>query len=302
MKNTKNKSQTTSADYSAISTLSSSVTTIDTLKLFDINFKEVPVSPIDQYIKNTDALNVIRYKNEPCTPELANLVLLGYVSAVESYVRALIRSLINIDEYAQQKIESKPVSFGAAFHHDKSLLPDALMEGVSFSDPDVVKKQLESVGINSITGLENLWVEFEKICHMRHCCAHRYGRLGANNAIKFGLKAHRNLLEKPLLLTSVNLDQIAEILRTYVKTLNNRAFESILNRTAARTNGEIQNDKVHSYSWKWTWNYSKDKKRFIQYYDLFATIEDSVKSPEAKEMYRRFRNAKKPSSKKPLIG
>ncbi len=66
-------------------------------------FNELPVdskeSPLDLFIANTKQLHLLRSGDISNT--LSHLLLLGYVSAAESYLRALIRNLINHDEYIQ---------------------------------------------------------------------------------------------------------------------------------------------------------------------------------------------------------
>lgn len=280
-------------DFASIVKVGSFTTTFNTATLFDPGFIDTKTSPIDQFLNNTNSLNIIYLNTNPLTPVLANLVFLGYVSAVESYVRALIRGLINIDEYAQRIVETRPVSYGAAIHHSPHLMPEALMEGSSLADPDTIKSTLEKlVGISlPLSELKKPFDEFNKLCHLRHCCIHRFGKLGVNNAIELGLLNHKHLLEKPIHLTKDDLNNIADTLRTFVKTLNNTTYRSILERTMNRTKkNNRQIDDPPKYTVSWTWDYRRDKGRFKEYYDLFSTKVDTIASPSDKEMYLRFRN------------
>jgi len=290
------KTVRTSADFSAITTVVSYSTSIDTAKLFDNVFTDTHNSPIDQFLTNTNTLNVIYLNATPLTPMLATLVFMGYLSAVESYIRALIRGLINIDEEAQRIVEGKTVSFGAAIHHSKQLLPEALMEGTSLANPASIKSTLENlVGIILPTSdLKKLLDEFNKLCHLRHCCIHRFGKLGTNNAIELGLSTHKDLLEKPMRLSKDDLDKIADTLRTFVKTVNNATFRLILDRTVhQKKSNKLPDDSSPMYSKIWTWDYRKDRSRFSGYYKLFVTHVDTIPSPPINEMYQRFRNARK---------
>lgn len=290
------KAVRTSADFSAITAVGSYSTSIDTAKLFDNVFTDTHNSPIDQFLTNTNTLNVIYLNATPLTPMLATLVFMGYVSAVESYIRALIRGLINIDEEAQRIVEAKMVSFGAAIHHSKQLLPEALMEGTSLANPASIKSTLENlVGIILPTAaLKKLLDEFNKLCHLRHCCIHRFGKLGTNNAIELGLSTHKDLLEKPIRLSKDDLDKIADTLRTFVKTVNNTTFRLILDRTVhQKKSNKLPDDSSPMYSKIWTWDYRKDRSRFSGYYKLFVTHVDTIPSPPINEMYQRFRNARK---------
>lgn len=75
-------------------------------------------SPLDLFIANTKQLHLLRSGDISNT--LSHLLLLGYVSAAESYLRALIRNLINHDEYIQSIVSDKAVSYAAAQHHKRS--------------------------------------------------------------------------------------------------------------------------------------------------------------------------------------
>lgn len=286
----------TYTDFFSIATVGNYSATIDTAKLFDNVFTETQNSPLDQFLTNTNTLNIIYLNATPLTPMLATLVFMGYVSAVESYIRALIRGLINIDEEAQRIVEARPVSFGAAIHHSKYLLPEALMEGTSLADPASIKSTLEKlVGIILPTAdMKKLLDEFNKLCHLRHCCIHRFGKLGTNNAIELGLSTHKDLLEKPICLNKDDLDNIADTLRTFVKTVNNATFRLILERTVhQKKSNKLPDDSSPMYSKVWTWDYRKDRSRFSGYYKLFVTHVDTIPSPTINVTYQRFRNALK---------
>ena len=293
----KSKKLRTSGDFSAITTVGAFSTTFDTAKLFDVSYTETGDSPVDQFIKNANALNLIYLKiKPPIDPVLASLVFLGYISVFESYIRALIRGVIYIDEYAQRLVEKKSVSFGAAVHHSPKLLPEALLEEKSLAASNNIKTTLENyigVKLQSSDIIKPL-AEFNKLCHLRHCCIHRFGKLGTNNAIELGLPTHKHLLEKPVIFKIEDIDNVVDTLRTLVKVINNETFKHILNRSVIYNKDNIdKNIKFKDYagpfySLSWSWVYKKDKKRFTKYYKLFATKEDSIPSPSASELYRRF--------------
>lgn len=280
------------ADYYAIAQTSPFIEKIDTSKLFDLSYTDFERSPLDQFIKNTNALNLV-WLSQTVSPELASIVLLGYISAVESYIRALIRGLINIDETCKIIVEAHQISFVAAMHHDKRILPEALLEEVSFASPDSIKKALTKfVGItNCYDGADDLFNEFEKISQLRHCCTHRFGKLGAKNAVALGFSTHRDCLEKPMHLSKNDLEKTIELVRNFVKTLNNLVFRQVIERTAVGGKIKLKDSSVDAIILPWSWATQRDKKIFSKYYDLFATTTDSVKSPDQIILYKRFRDA-----------
>ncbi|WP_175970913.1 hypothetical protein [Burkholderia sp. BCC0322] len=287
------------ADYGAITKTKALSQALDTTSLFDQGHADGNLSPIDQFIKNTNAVNLVWLPLTDISPELASIALLGYMSAVESYMRALLRSIINIDDTAKLVVEAQQISFAAAMHHNKDILPEALLEEISFAGPDNIKKSLNRfLGMQPPFGdMEMYFTEFEKISQLRHCCTHRFGKLGTKNAVVLGLSKHNGCLEKPLKLGRAELELAADILRDFVKSLNNLIFRAILERTATGAKTTVKDlDAVKA---GWTWTYRRDRKQFAKYYSVFASTTDAVPSPDLKQIYDSFAAAFAPKPKAP---
>lgn len=273
------------ASYAAITSIQSSVSSFDTASLFDQTYVETILSPIDQFIENANAVNLL-YLSMPSVPHaLGRLALLGYMSAVESYLRAVLRGIVNLDEYAARLVEPMSIPYGAALHLKQGMLAEALLEEFSFAGSEAVKdaiKVFAGVKGHRSAEVDKALGEYQKICEMRHCCVHRFGKLGAKNAIRLGLSSHGKMLEKPLVLSQQALENIALTLRSFVKVVNNHLFRSIMERTVTNKN-ESGAEKL--YRQDWTWIYKADRPRFIRYYKLFATVKDSNVSPPAPDLY-----------------
>lgn len=226
---------------------------------------------------------------------MASVLLLGYMSAVESYVRAVIRGLINVDVTCRKSVEAHQISFAAAISHQIAILPEALLEEVSFASGENIKKSLGKylgLALNNFNGMEKHFEEFDKLCQLRHCSTHRFGKLGTKNWLALGLSDHKNLLEKPLSLTKNDVETAAIILRTFVKNLNNVIFDAVLARTVTggKTSNQLQVTKVD-----WKWVYKTDKSKFEKYYRLFYSTEDASPSDAVGEVYKKFVLLFKPS-------
>ncbi|WP_429500635.1 hypothetical protein ACQUFY_25540 (plasmid) [Robbsia andropogonis] len=190
--------------------------------------------------------------------ELGALVLLGYVSATESYLRAVIREIINNDEFAQMRAESKEISFGAVVHSvDSKLLPEALLEGISLAGARNVARTLrELCGITGMsaegppTQLQNVFDEFAKICHLRHCCTHRFGKLGSKQALELGISEHKEFLETPIKLTEKHLQDIGARLLAFVGSLNAYLFKDVLERTSGLVKNIGKTPFKYSHEWE----------------------------------------------------
>jgi len=256
---------------------------LETQSLFDKDFVESPLSPIDTFFEKTSELNKLIGKPEDFSNQLAGLILLGYVSAVESYFREIIRKLILVDNVSYKKCEKHTLTYGAALTHEPEMLPEALLENCSFAGNNNIKESLKNfLGITkgdySSDVIEAL-DQFAKVCQLRHCSVHRFGRLGSNNAIALGLEEHKEYLEKPLIIDYNTLQEILLICNNIVKEINNFLFEKVLTRSASED------------AYDWEWDLRKDKAEFKKYYDLFVSIKRPPDpEPSLNDAYEKFRN------------
>ncbi|HEL3255152.1 TPA: hypothetical protein UMF52_000418 [Stenotrophomonas maltophilia] len=281
---------TTAADFSAILTVRQLTGEIDTRQWFHADHDDSDVSPIDQFIDNAVSLNKmwVGTGGDAFLPrELGMLLILGYVSAVEGFFRALIRRILMIDPYSQLHCETYTLTYAAARHQRQSLLPEALLEEVVFSGKKQVITNIQKFlnwGLAGNRPFEELLTRYNAVCELRHCCVHRFGKLGTKNAVELGLESHKKYLEKPLLLTRANMESIVDLLFVLVKSLNNEAFRFVLNRAAtSKLKG------AEAVGLGWTWNKARDKKLYSAYYAIFASQRDATPSPPMEEMYERYR-------------
>lgn len=260
-------------------------TELDTRNLFDTSHCEPNMSAIDTFFEKTGELHKIFKSPEEVIGQLPNLVLLGYVSAVESYFREITRRLIVFDEESRTACENQTLTYGAAIiHRDSEMLPEALLENLSFASKKGIIEAIKNfLGIkgNFPTEVDKVLDEFSRVCQLRHCIAHRFGKLGSNNAIKLGLMEHKECLEKPLKLNDRNLQEVFLVCNNTVKIINNFLFQTVLARTLK------EEDCI------WTWDLRKDKPEFKKYFDVFSSKGNSF---TMKEVYEAFRKTYKTQS------
>jgi hypothetical protein len=284
------KPVTISEDWAAIVAVRVPKERLDTCSLFNSAHDDSCTSPIDQFIENTLGINRLWATHDPAealAPEVGILLLLGYVSAVESYMRALVRRLIYCDPFSQECCEKLQLSYGAALHHKADVLPEALLEETVFSGKAEITKALEKfVGVKlNNKSILDLLDQYEMVCQLRHCCVHRFGKLGAKNAIALGLKSHKEFLEKPVLLKKSSIESIADLLFVLVKSINNEVFRLVMERSAK---SKLQGSDHLGIGW--TWHKTKDKRLYQSYYLVFASQRDAQTSPSSNELYDRFRS------------
>lgn len=270
--------------------------TLNTHDWFDSSYSRAAKSPIDEFIENLYEINKLylsSHNKGEYSAMLGSLSYLGMVSAAESYFRSLLRNLILVDPICQANAASRMVTYGAAVHHEKDLLPEALLENASFASKKNIATELKTLcNINKMTKdggvppqLQSLFENFESICQVRHCGIHRFGKLGSQQALKLGIGKHATLLEKPLKLSVAQLQDIAEALESLIKAVNSYCFNDIIRRT--HTSGPGGREK-QQYRDPWELDYEIDKERFSSYYDIFCTTKEPNKSPNMKSTYDAF--------------
>lgn len=231
---------------------------LDTTELFDPSHVNDAASPIDEFLIRLIAVNKLVPPPKKFDPLQAQLVFLGVIAAVESFLRTILRRLVAFDLLSQESTYRKEITFGAALHLSQEMLPEAVLERVSFTSKENI-----STAIHDLTGIkgnfppevESSIRDFAVICQLRHCAVHRFGKLGVGNAISLGLTQHKKLLEKPLSLDYVNLQRLIAIATGMVKTVNNFLFNATLSRLPAEN---------------WSGSFRSDKRLFSRYYDIFV--------------------------------
>lgn len=275
------------ADFSAIVTVRQFSGDFDTRQWFQSDHLDSDVSPIDQFIENAVDLNRMWLGRDSLERKLGMLLILGYVSAVEGFLRALIRRIVMIDPFSQVHCESVTLTYAAARHQPKELLPEAILEEVVFSSSKHVLSNFSKFldwNLRTNKSIEDLLSRYNAVCELRHCCVHRFGKLGAKNAVELGLESHKAYIEKPIFLGHSSLVSIVDLLFTLVKSINNEAFRFVLERAATCA---VKGRDAAEF--KWTWNMNKDRKRFLSYYRVFASEKDAMPSPTSADLYRRYR-------------
>ncbi len=105
---------------------------LSTQQMFDANYREPAGSPIDEFLLRLQTINKLAPQPGNFDTYQGQLVLLGVIAAVESYLRTLFRRLIDFDATCQAKVQQESVSYTAAIHLPKELLPEAILERYSF--------------------------------------------------------------------------------------------------------------------------------------------------------------------------
>ncbi|HGW5893121.1 hypothetical protein JR313_16965 [Pseudomonas aeruginosa] len=249
-----------------------------------IYFRDVELidsSPIERFISQREILTKILGKEDDSEEWRikANLAIIGIVSGVESYFRAIIRRVLISDEDSRAHSYRNKVSYGAVLFHLSHLLPEALLEDSTFVSKETILKNVKNflglpINPQQVPALDTALDEFEKVCHLRHCIAHRSGLLGSKNAIELGLDKFSIYLEKPISPTLDSVNNVFNICQNLVLEFNDQIFDCIVTRSIPKG--------------IWTGDLRKDKKI---YSPLFATFSPTPNDmDELRRSYRSFTN------------
>lgn len=246
-----------------------------TQNLFDRSYVDFKGSPIDEFTERLRTLNALSPVPAAFDPYLGQLILLGAVAAVESYLRSMFRRCIALDPICNAQAMKREISYAAAVHLQPDLLPEALLEKISFASQENIERACRDLlGISEFPqSIKSVGADYGRICHLRHCAVHRFGKLGANNAVHLGLDEHFELLEKPLLLNYEALQNAIAHATAFVRVFNSFLFNVLISRIPTTS---------------FTGRYASDRTLFISYYSLFQDKKSVPRSPAPKDAYEVF--------------
>lgn len=247
---------------------------LETHLIFDVEARPFSGSPIDEFTTRLRVINSLAPMPTRFDPQLGQLVLLGAVAAVESFLRALFRRCIVLDDVCRAAAMKRDISYAAALHLNPDLLPEAILERISFTSADNIQKACrELLGISGdfSSAFTKALEDYIRVCHLRHCVVHRFGKLGASNAVHLGIDAHCDLLERPMRLDYASLQTSIAVADCFARVFNSFVFNAIVSRM---------------FDVNLCGDYSRDGPIFRRYYAIFRDSVSLKKSPDPRGAYR----------------
>lgn len=234
-------------------------------------------SPIDGFL---DATAHILQLGQPAdlaeSAALGRLLVLGLVTAVESYVRDLLFGVISTCPISRRDVEDQLVALGALNHYGPSELARGIFEGSSFASESEIRKRTKQVCGVSWSESDSVGValaNFEKVCHMRHAAVHAQGILNRGNARALGVEGSGRQLH--IVVDLNHLHAVAHACISFVRAYNQRLYDGLLQRWLTF--------KLLSGTW------ADDKSYFARLYVLFRSDSDAVSPRTAYTAYRALR-------------
>lgn len=225
------------------------------------------LSPIDDFISNTGSILTLGRDEElRLQPALGRVLLLGVVSASESYFRNLLARLIDVCPLTRAEASSQVLSLGSVYYYGLTQLGFGLMEGVSFAETAEVRsatKKLTGVDLTGSASLEVALSQYERICQLRHAAAHAHGKLGARNVQRLGLVHSPGRGSMLLSIDLPALHEAAQVCMNTVRAYNLFMFRKLVERWVG--NGLLAG----------VWR--SDKLRYAPLFELFHSKSDGQK-------------------------
>jgi hypothetical protein len=190
-------------------------------------------SPIDEFYNRVS--NIVTFGSAPVLASnqfLGPLLVVGLVSAVESYFRLIFGACIDVCSICQKHSVDQKISLGSAIWHQEKIGRGAL-EHLSLADKKTIINQSEKFLGFKISGGSDTFAsltEFDKICELRHGIVHNSGNLPGTNAINLGFSVgagpHRIVVDY------ARLQEVALICRSLVAAYNIELFSLMAERWA----------------------------------------------------------------------
>jgi hypothetical protein len=235
-------------------------------------------SAIDQFY---DTVSHVLTLGDPqqltASATLGRLLLLGVMTATESYFRDILFGVVVTCPIARESISDQTVPFGASEYYGPERIALGLFEGVSFASKSEVEKksqQIAGVKWTPQSSLGAALANYEQVCHVRHAATHAHGVLNRGNARALGVLERRGQ-SLQVVIDLAHLHSAARACTSLVRAYNNEVYNGILKRWLDRN--------LLKGSW------IDDKSLFGSLFELFRSKQDAVSSSTAYNAYVSFR-------------
>jgi hypothetical protein len=220
------------------------------------------LSPIDDFYEYQRSL--VPLGTQPAleaSPVLGRLLLLGLVSGVEAYFRAVLSGVLRACPLCQDHASQQTLSIAAVRYYGLRDLGFGLMEGVSFATEGEIAKQTARVTgarWEANSSVETAVTDFESLSHFRHAAVHARGNLSPRNVHALDLGTRVRQLSLTLRLAEFHA--AATICQNVVRAYNGFLFRKIIGSWIG----------VRQLTGTW----SRDKRKFEDLFWLFKSSTD----------------------------
>ncbi|RDI31860.1 hypothetical protein [Lentzea flaviverrucosa] len=225
--------------------------------------KQNPQAPIDNYYEAAEAITLVgQLELLEQSPVLGRLLLLGHVSAAETFLRAILVGLLNVCPLSRAHAGTQMVPFASLGYYGEEEVAYGLFDGTSLAGAGEVKKavkKLTDIDVQTSGACNDVLNKFDQLCHLRHAAVHAHGSIGTANATALGVVSSSGRLS--LEINLARLHEAAMICRSFAQEINQVLFIRTFERW--RNAGLLTRD------------YPVDQATFSKLYSLFRSKKDS---------------------------
>lgn len=235
-------------------------------------------SPVDGFYDYTTSLIKLgdnEFLQED--PIHGRLLLLGLIGAAEHYFRSTLAGLITRCPLCQQCAGSHLVPLSAVSYYSRDTLPYGLLEGVSLSSADEIRRRTSKLTPFSITERSSVDValnQFDMLCQLRHAAIHARGELGVRNMLCMGIRISDDSKQQTLAIAFPTFQAAVAVCRSAVQAYNRFMFEAVVT------------EWIGAPVFQGTW--AVDKARFEDLFNLFRSRRDEGVPRSAYQAYRKL--------------
>ncbi len=222
-------------------------------------------SPIDIFYKTkNEILWLGKPENISANLILADLLLVGIMSATEKYFRDLFAALISICPVSREVASNQSISISSVLWSKKYGLKRGIFENLSFADKKTIISACKTYLGYEIQKSDLAYAmldSYEKVCQIRHCIVHAGSYWSSKNAINFGINSRENEIK-----VNINFDNLQEciaICTNLVICFNLDLFELMSKRWAI------------DWRRRCDWQIDAANRRFNDIWDVFYSNIDS---------------------------
>lgn len=161
-------------------------------------------------------------------PILARQLVLGYVSATETYMRHMLAGAVALCPHVRRRAADLSISFSAVDFYAVSEIEHALFERENFSGEREIATALRNrlgIDVKAPTPLAAALSDFGKLCELRHAIVHSRGLVSSINARKVGYTAASRVHVQ---VDTGELLDVAAVCMNLVREVNDEAARSML--------------------------------------------------------------------------
>lgn len=163
---------------------------------------------------------------------IGRLLVLGIVSAAESYFRSVLSIAMEICPIARAGAHEKTINLGGILWHGKNGFSRSAFDNSSFaSSKELQKAARDFVGFDLAPAeFQAVLEDFDKICHLRHGIVHGDGVLPGKNAVQLDIPRFGNPVR--ITVRYSHLQEVAACVGALVSLFNRRLFDLLCKRWA----------------------------------------------------------------------